>query len=382
MEIPSLNFTSLRCLQEVERRGSFTEAAWELGISQPALSYSLAELSKRLGAPLFRKDGRRRVLTEAGRRAARYADQVLGQTNDLLRWLEGWERGEVGTLRVGMIDTAGLYTLPAGLSRLRREHSAIDLQLVVADSGDLLSMLDDYRIDLAFVVGPAGPRYHSTPITTDRMHIYSPNGPAPEGWALYPPGSRTRLLVDQGLAQLGIRPLVASSRPTRRCSARWRYWLCPDGAPPTNGGTRGCVDRGPPGGSPGDRGGVETGRGPRSARAKTHEHGAGGLTPHIRRTPSKYFPIPPRRNPSMPVAMYRGRPWRPTARRPPGWPRRFPASCRNRPPPRPPCPSLRSVRDGPSGPPAPWIGRGRSAPGTTRRGRRSPDTPRWRPPPR
>ena len=216
MEIPSLNFTSLRCLQEVERRGSFTEAAWELGISQPALSHSLAELSKRLGAPLFRKDGRRRVLTEAGRRAARYADQVLGQTNDLLRWLEGWERGEVGTLRVGMIDTAGLYTLPAGLSRLRREHSAIDLQLVVADSGDLLSMLDDYRIDLAFVVEPAGPRYHSTPITTDRMHIYSPNGPAPEGWALYPPGSRTRLLVDQGLAQLGIRPQVAleSANPT------------------------------------------------------------------------------------------------------------------------------------------------------------------------
>ena len=216
MNIPSLNFTSLRCLQEVERRGSFTEAAWELGISQPALSHSLAELSKRLGAPLFRKDGRRRVLTEAGRRAARYADQVLGRTNDLLRWLEGWERGEVGTLRVGMIDTAGLYTLPAGLSRLRREHSAIDLQLVVADSGDLLSMLDDYRIDLAFVVGPAGPRYSSTPITTDRMHIYSPNGPAPEGWALYPPGSRTRLLVDQGLAQLGIRPLVAleSANPT------------------------------------------------------------------------------------------------------------------------------------------------------------------------
>ena len=216
MDIPSLNFTSLRCLQEVERCGSFTEAAWELGISQPALSHSLAELSKRLGAPLFRKDGRRRVFTEAGRRAARYADQVLGQTNDLLRWLEGWERGEVGTLRVGMIDTAGLYTLPAGLSRLRREHSAIDLQLVVADSGDLLSMLDDYRIDLAFVVGPAGPRYHSTPITTDRMHIYSPTGPAPEGWALYPPGSRTRLLVDQGLAQLGIRPQVAleSANPT------------------------------------------------------------------------------------------------------------------------------------------------------------------------
>ncbi|MCQ3805074.1 MAG: LysR family transcriptional regulator [bacterium] len=217
MDTPSLNFRSLRGLLEVEQRGSFTEAAWEMGISQPALSYSLAELSKRLGAPLFRKEGRRRVLTEAGERTARYADQVLGQTNDLLRWLESWEQGEVGTLRVGMIDTAGLYTLPAGLSRLREEHASIDLQLVVADSAELLSMLDGYRIDLAFVVGPAGHRYNSTPITTERMHIYSPGSHhTPSGWALYTPGSRTRMLLDQGLAQLDIQPQVAleSTNPT------------------------------------------------------------------------------------------------------------------------------------------------------------------------
>ncbi len=225
MDIPSINFRSLRYLQEVERCDSFTEAAWELGISQPALSHSLAELSKRLGVPLFRKDGRRRVLTEAGQRVTRYADQVIGQTTHLLRWLESWEKGKVGSLRVGMIDTAGLYTLSAGLSRMRKEHSAIELQLVVADSTELLSMLDAYQLDLAFVVGPAGTRYHSRPITTERMHIYSPPvpmageadaDPNPEGWALYPPGSRTRLLVNQGLAQLGIRPQVAleSTNPT------------------------------------------------------------------------------------------------------------------------------------------------------------------------
>lgn len=229
MDIPPLNFRSLRYLQEVERSGSFTEAAWGLGISQPALSHSLAELSRRLGVPLFRRDGRRRVFTEAGERVARYADQVLGQTTDLLRWLDSWERGVVGSLRVGMIDTVGLYTLPSGLSRLQMELPDIDLQLVVAESAELLSMLDDYQVDLAFVVGPAGARYNSKPVTVERMHAYSlaqdhpvaskdtdRYEPAPEGWALYPPGSRTRLLIDQGLAQLGIRPEVAleSAHPT------------------------------------------------------------------------------------------------------------------------------------------------------------------------
>lgn len=229
MDVPPLNFRSLRYLQEVQRSGSFTEAAWELGISQPALSHSLAELSKRLGVVLFRRDGRRRVLTEAGQRVARYADQVIGQTTDLLRWLKSWERGEVGSLRVGMIDTVGLYTLPAGLSRLQEELPDIELQLVVAESAELLSMLGDYQVDLAFVVGPAGARYNTKPVTIERMHVYSlaqdpeattrdPDAyePTAEGWALYPPGSRTRLLIEQGLAQLGIRPEVAleSAHPT------------------------------------------------------------------------------------------------------------------------------------------------------------------------
>lgn len=219
---PSLNFRSLQYLQAVERCGSFTDAAWELGISQPALSHSLAELSKRLGAPLFRKAGRRRVLTEAGERVVRYADQVLGQTSDLLRWLDHWEKGEVGTLRVGMIDTVGLYTIPSGLFRMQEEHSAIEIQLVVAESGELLSMLDDHQLDMAFVVGPAGPRYDALPIATERMHVYSRLGSSPvstardgrhaaeaDVWAFYPPGSRTRLLVDQGLARLGIPHQVA-----------------------------------------------------------------------------------------------------------------------------------------------------------------------------
>ena len=228
-EIPLINFRSLRYLQEVERSGSFTDAAYALRISQPALSQSLAELSKRLGASLFRKEGRRRVLTEGGCRTVRYADRVIGQTADLLLWLERWEKGEAGLLRVGMIDTACLYTVPAGLSRLREEHSEIDLRLVVDDSAALLSMLDEYQLDLAFTVGPAGEGFDSAPIAAEPMYIYSPprfppleaggggiGQAAPEGWALFPSQSRTRRLVDQGLVGLGIQPQAAleSANPT------------------------------------------------------------------------------------------------------------------------------------------------------------------------
>lgn len=228
MDFAPLNFRSLYYLQAVERHGTFTEAAWELGVSQPALSHSLAELSRRLGVPLFRKDGRRRVFTEAGQRVVRYADRVIGQTGDLVRWLDSWQRGGVGSLRVGLIDTVGLYTLPSGLSRWQRELPEVELQLLVAESEEILSMLDRYEVDLALVVGPSGSRYSSEAIATERMHVYSwsddPAGTSisesevatPSGWALYPAASRTRLLIDQGLAQLGIHPEVAleSAHPT------------------------------------------------------------------------------------------------------------------------------------------------------------------------
>ena len=278
--MPSLNFTSLRCLQEVERRGSFTDAAAELRISQPALSHSLAELSRRLGAPLFRKAGRRRVLTEPGRRVARYADGVLGQTAELLRWLRGWEKGEVGTLRVGMIDTVGLYTLPPGLSRLRTEHAGIDLQLVVDDSGALLGMLDDYRIDLAFVVGPAGAAYRSAPVTTEGMHIYSPPGPAPRRLGPLPLG-----LADPTAGGPGPRPTGHPSPGGARvgqphgASPDGGAGLCPDGASPPGRRTRGRPLRGSSGRPAADRGSLEGRRGPRPAGPPPHETGDGGLTP-------------------------------------------------------------------------------------------------------
>ena len=228
-DLPLINFRSLRCLREVKQSGSFTEAASALGISQPALSHSLAELAKRLGVKLFDAHGRRRVLTKVGEEVALYAEKVLGDTSELVRHLKHWDKGVVGTLRVGMIDTASLYTIPKELSRFREEYPDVDLQLVVDESAPLLSRLDRYEIDLALVVGSVGDRYESERITTEEMHVYSKN-PISESstgsyshlssdtsWALYPSGSRTRGIIDHGLAELGVvNPEVAleSGHPT------------------------------------------------------------------------------------------------------------------------------------------------------------------------
>ncbi|MEX2230304.1 MAG: LysR substrate-binding domain-containing protein, partial [Dehalococcoidia bacterium] len=163
--------------------------------------------------------GRRRVLTDAGREVARFANEVLGRASELQAWLAEHRRGEAGTLRVGMIDAASLYVLPETIRRFRAEYPAVDLRVVVDTSAALLVRLDAYDLDLAFVVGPLEARYEAVPVLREPLYIYAPRGVAerPEdgSWVLYPSNSQTRALIDAGLSRAGLRVRVAleSSNP-------------------------------------------------------------------------------------------------------------------------------------------------------------------------
>ena len=208
----------LAYLREVERAPTFTAAAERLGISQPALSQALASLERHLGVLLFERDGRRRVLTEAGVEAARFASEVLGRSAELRSWIGARGQGDAGALAVGMIDAASLYLLPGTIGAYRAAHPAVDLRLLVDTSEALMERLRRFELDLAFVIAPAGEDLDAVPVRTEPLHIYAPasaagasgapDDPRDAEWALYPAGSHTRSLIDDGLRALGIVPRV------------------------------------------------------------------------------------------------------------------------------------------------------------------------------
>jgi DNA-binding transcriptional LysR family regulator len=217
--VTNLHLQQLAYLRAVERAGTLTAAAAALHVSQPALSQSLSELERRLGVALFERRGRRRVLTEAGHEAVRYASEVLGRTAELRERLQSLQRGEAGTLRVGMIDAASLYLLPEAIRAFRQERPDVDLRLVVETSAELLKRLREFDLDLAFVIAPLEDDLETVELGREPLHIYSPAGSVESSgeadWALYPAGSRTRALIDEALAARGILPRVAmeSSNP-------------------------------------------------------------------------------------------------------------------------------------------------------------------------
>jgi len=209
--LPHLTLQQLAYVREVERAETVTAAASRLGVSQPALSQALAELERRLEVSLFDRGGRRLTLTEAGDRLVRLADDVLGQAEAFERWLDGYRLGRSGTLRVGMIDAASLYVLPAAVRGFREAYPDVDLELTVERSGVLLEQLRRSELDLAFVIGPVIDDLEVTPLVDEPLYLYGPPGaddPAAGDWVLYPPGRQTRALIDEGLARLGTRPRV------------------------------------------------------------------------------------------------------------------------------------------------------------------------------
>ncbi len=208
----NLHLQQLRNLLAVERAGTFTAAAEELHVSQPALSQSLAELERRLGARLFERDGRRRRLTVAGEEVARFAAEVIGRGEQLRDSLAAQEEGRAGTLDVGMIDAASLYLLPGAIEAYRQARPEVRLSIIVDDSSSLLARLRQFEIDLAIVVGEPDEGLTSTPLHTEPLYRYAwadADRPLNDEWLLYNAGSQTRAQIDEGLRQLDIQPRVS-----------------------------------------------------------------------------------------------------------------------------------------------------------------------------
>ena len=141
-------------LLRIADRGSFTRAAAALGVSQPALSNSIAVLERMLGVRVFKRTRNGATLTEFGRLLAGHAaaiDSVLSRAVDEL---DAKKRGLEGSLVVGVSPVACIDIAPAAVARLKRETSNIVVTIEQRADDELIAGLRSGEIDL--VVNSAG----------------------------------------------------------------------------------------------------------------------------------------------------------------------------------------------------------------------------------
>lgn len=142
---------------KVVKLGSFTRAAEELYLTQPAVSAQVAKLEQRLRVRLVDRLGRRVYPTEAGKLLYSYAEQVerlcaiLAEAEQAVAEMEGELTGRVS---IASSPTIALHILPPLLGRFKRQHPKVDVALDVGQSKRMIEGLSNNLYDLALLEGP------------------------------------------------------------------------------------------------------------------------------------------------------------------------------------------------------------------------------------
>ncbi|MGN6739288.1 LysR substrate-binding domain-containing protein [Dyella sp.] len=153
MQQPNLDMDALRTLAAILRLGSLARAAERVGRSQSAVSQQMRKLEAQLGQPLFRRQGRKVVLTEAGDRVHAYALRILALNDEAVHTVHGASIG--GTVRFGLPGDFAESWLPAALGRFKQAHPAVRVDVEVDRNGALLERLDRGELDLVLAMGHA-----------------------------------------------------------------------------------------------------------------------------------------------------------------------------------------------------------------------------------
>ncbi len=92
----------LAIIREVDKQGSLTAAAGVLCLTQSALSHTVKKLEQQMGTPIWLREGRSLIPTQAGRYLLAVANRVLPQLEMAEARMQQYAQGERGTLRIGM----------------------------------------------------------------------------------------------------------------------------------------------------------------------------------------------------------------------------------------------------------------------------------------
>ena len=145
----------LKVFKTVADRLSFTIAAAELLISQPAVTKQINELERLLGKPLFLRHGNRISLTDDGVRLLEYANRILalyGELRDAFVEEQGAFSGEI---RLGASTTLSQYVLPGLLAKFRKLYPDVRVTLFNGNTEQIERQIADGKLDFGMIEGTA-----------------------------------------------------------------------------------------------------------------------------------------------------------------------------------------------------------------------------------
>jgi LysR family transcriptional regulator, low CO2-responsive transcriptional regulator len=218
----AITVTQLTTFLAVVRGGSVTAAADELVVTQPSVSSALSALARELDCELFERSGRGIRLTDAGTAFAPYAADMIGLLERGRRAAREAASVASRRLRIAAVTTAAESFVPQMMHDFSQVHPEVELTLDVGNRAHVIDGVLRHVADVAISGKPPGdPRLVAEPLAENRIAcITAPDDPASSGepqngrdlgarvWLLREPGSGTRALNEQFLADRDLAPRV------------------------------------------------------------------------------------------------------------------------------------------------------------------------------
>jgi DNA-binding transcriptional LysR family regulator len=208
----------LQAFCAVVEKKSFSQAAEQLGVTQPAVSLQVRALEQRLGQSLLDRSGRRVEPTEAGRRLYKSAQRMLALEQQLLEEVSADDGRLAGTLAIGASTGPGAHLVPVLLCEFQREHPDLHVALSIWDTQTVIEHVADRQLELG-VVG-ALRRHRSLefePLVRDEIVLAVPPGHQAAGGTItvdelkeetlivMQEGAGVRQVVEEELRRAGLR---------------------------------------------------------------------------------------------------------------------------------------------------------------------------------
>ncbi len=214
-----ITMRQLQVFEAVARHLSFTRAAEELHLTQPAVSMQVKQLESMVDLPLFEQLGKKVHLTEVGETMVRHSRIMMGQLNDIERDINGLRGIEGGQLKLCIASTVNYFATRL-LSKFCEEYKSVNISLDVTNREELLKRLDANEPDLVLMGQPPeeldveARAFMENPliiIATPQHHLVDKkNVPitamSEETFVMREPGSGTRTAMRRVFDEYGVTP--------------------------------------------------------------------------------------------------------------------------------------------------------------------------------